>query len=75
LAEPLACVLHGIETLELAGPSEVAVFGSGPVGLLWVDLLARRGHRVVAVDPNPSRLAVARELGAAAAVAVGRDGG
>jgi L-iditol 2-dehydrogenase len=75
LAEPLACVLHGVETLELEGPSEIALFGCGPAGLLFVDLLSRRGHRVVAADPNPPRLAVARELGAAAAVAVGRDGG
>jgi L-iditol 2-dehydrogenase len=79
LAEPLACVLHGVETLEASGlderPSEIVLFGSGPIGLLFVDLLTHRGHRVVAVDPNPQRLAVARRLGAAATVAVGRDGG
>ncbi len=75
LAEPLACVLHGVETLSLENPSEIALFGSGPIGLLFVDLLTHRGHRVVAVDPNPPRLAVARELGAAATVAIGRDGG
>jgi len=79
LAEPLACVLHGLEALELGldpdAPRDVALFGSGPIGLLWVDLLSRRGHRVVAVDPNPSRLEIARRLGAAATVAVGRDGG
>jgi L-iditol 2-dehydrogenase len=78
LAEPLACVLHGVETLEgngLADPSEIALFGSGPIGLLFVDLLTHRGHRVVAVDPNPPRLAAARALGAAATIAVGRDGG
>jgi L-iditol 2-dehydrogenase len=79
LAEPLACVLHGVETLEgsglAEGPSEIALFGSGPIGLLFVDLLTHRGHRVVAVDPNPPRLAAARAIGAAATVAVGRDGG
>ncbi len=83
LAEPLACVLHGVETIAEAlegsglaeGLSEIALFGAGPVGLLFVDLLTHRGHRVVAVDPNPPRLAAARALGAAATVAVGRDGG
>ncbi len=79
LAEPLACVLHGVETLEgsglAEGPSEIALFGCGPIGLLFVDLLTHRGHRVTAVDPNPQRLAAARALGAAATVAVGRDGG
>ena len=79
LAEPLACVLHGVETMEgsglAEGPSEIALFGSGPIGLLFVDLLTHRGHRVVAVDPNPQRLAAARALGAAATVEVNRDGG
>jgi L-iditol 2-dehydrogenase len=75
LAEPLACVLHGIELCSLAPGSEVAVYGAGPTGLLFVEVLVSRGHRVVAADPNPSRLAAALRLGAAAAVQVSRDGG
>ena len=84
LAEPLACVLHGIEILGLAestdparpaDPAEVALFGSGPIGLFFVDLLTHAGHRVTVADPNPARLAVALRLGAAATVVVGRDGG
>jgi L-iditol 2-dehydrogenase len=76
LAEPLACVLHGLETLGLAeGSCEIALFGSGPIGLLFVDLLAHSGHRVTVADPNPARLAAALRLGAAATVVVGRDGG
>jgi L-iditol 2-dehydrogenase len=81
LAEPLACVLHGIEILGLtasanpAEPAEIALFGSGPIGLFFVDLLAHAGHRVTVADPNPERLAVALRLGATATVVVGRDGG
>ena len=77
LTEPLACVLHGVAACELErrGPSEVVVYGAGPIGLLFVAALTRDGHRVVAADPNPGRLAVARELGASATVTVARGGG
>jgi L-iditol 2-dehydrogenase len=75
LSEPLACVLHGLEIAELDPESDVVVYGSGPIGLLFVDVLAHAGHRVVVADPNPGRLTVAERLGAAATVAVGRDGG
>jgi L-iditol 2-dehydrogenase len=77
LAEPLACVLHGLEVCALERPSEIVVYGGGPIGLLFVDVLAslRGGHHVVLADPNPSRLEVARQLGASEAVQVSRDGG
>ncbi len=77
LAEPLACVLHGLEVCALERPSEIVVYGGGPIGLLFVDVLAglRTGHHVVLADPNPTRLDVARQLGASEAVQVSRDGG
>ena len=75
LAEPLACVLHGLEICALEAPAEVAVYGAGPIGLLFVEALTSRGHRVVVADPNAGRLTAALGLGAAAAVQVGRDGG
>lgn len=46
----------------------VGVFGAGPVGLAAVMAAQAAGARVVAVDVNDSRLAIARELGAAATV-------
>ncbi len=75
LAEPLACVLHGLDAAALDRRSDVAVYGAGPIGLLFVEALARAGHRVVAADPNSGRLATALSLGAAAGVHVGREGG
>lgn len=77
LSEPLACVLHGLEIGALDRSSEVVVYGGGPIGLLFVLVLAglRQGHHVVLADPNPSRLEMARQLGASEAVQVGRDGG
>jgi L-iditol 2-dehydrogenase len=38
--------------------------GSGPIGLLHVLLLKKKGAKVAAADPHPARLGRARELGA-----------
>ncbi|HEX4496656.1 MAG TPA: alcohol dehydrogenase catalytic domain-containing protein [Thermoanaerobaculia bacterium] len=83
LAEPLACVLHGLEISGLERASEVVIYGGGPIGLLFVDVLANSpadfpaagDHHIVLADPNPWRLEVGRGIGAHATVQVGRDGG
>jgi L-iditol 2-dehydrogenase len=83
LAEPLACVLHGLEISGLERASEVVIYGGGPIGLLFVDVLANSpadfpaagDHHIVLADPNPWRLEVGRGIGANATVQVGRDGG
>jgi L-iditol 2-dehydrogenase len=83
LAEPLACVLHGLETSALERASEVVVYGGGPIGLLFVDVLANSPadfpaggeHHIVLADPNPSRLEAGRAIGADMTVQVDRDGG
>lgn len=46
----------------------VVVFGCGGVGLSSVAIASRMGARVIAVDIEPQRLALARELGAAEVV-------
>jgi L-iditol 2-dehydrogenase len=78
LAEPLACVLHGMDACELerrpAG-AEVVVFGAGPIGLLFTAALSRDGHRVILADPNAPRLEVGSTMGAAATQLIARDGG
>ena len=66
LAEPLACVLHGLDRTPLLPNSQVLVIGAGAIGLLWVAALARQGHRVTVVDPHPNRLELAKALGATA---------
>lgn len=68
LTEPLACVLHGIDCSDLFERSDVALYGAGPIGLLFVGALAAEGHRVVVGDLSAARLEAARRLGAAATV-------
>lgn len=51
----------------------VVVFGQGVVGLLTTQLLVRAGARVLAVEPDPRRRALALEMGAVAALVPGPE--
>lgn len=66
-----AIALQGVR---LAAPTlgeSVLVMGLGLIGLLTVQLLKANGCRVIGFDPNPQRVALARKLGADAAVSEG----
>jgi len=54
-----------LQRMELSGRHTIAIFGQGPVGLSATMLAAAQGARVIALDISPSRLARAREFGAA----------
>lgn len=66
LAEPLACVIHGLDACPAADLEDVILFGAGPIGLMFVAALAAQGVRPTVVDRSSDRLRVARELGAGA---------
>jgi 2-desacetyl-2-hydroxyethyl bacteriochlorophyllide A dehydrogenase len=69
LAEPLAVGMHAVEQAEATAEDGVAVFGCGPIGLAAIATLVDAGNeRVVAIDPSPTRRALANGLGALAAV-------
>ena len=59
MAEPLACVVRGVEASRVEAGQTVAVIGAGPIGLMFVALARLRGARVVAVGRN-ARPAAAR---------------
>jgi 2-desacetyl-2-hydroxyethyl bacteriochlorophyllide A dehydrogenase len=68
-AEPLAVGMHAVDQAAVEPGDGVCVFGCGPIGLAAVATLVDRGHDdVVAVDLSPTRLALARDLGARAAL-------
>ncbi|MBM3958510.1 MAG: zinc-binding dehydrogenase [SAR202 cluster bacterium] len=50
--------------LEVSGRDVLAIFGQGPVGVAATMLGAAMGARVIAVDPSPARLELARKAGA-----------
>ncbi len=65
----------GLQGIRLANPTLgecFAVTGLGLIGLLTVQLLRAQGCRVLAIDPDPDRLALARKFGAEA-IAPGSD--
>ena len=68
LTEPLACVVQGIEDLRLVPGERVLVLGAGPIGLFAVALARQAGCQVTVAGRGESRLALARRLGAGAAV-------
>jgi L-iditol 2-dehydrogenase len=60
-AEPLACVLRAVERIPRG---RVLVVGCGFAGLLFTQVLVRRGDDVLAADPLPHRLELALGYGA-----------
>lgn len=71
-AAPLFCagatVYSALEKVQLGPGAHLAVWGTGGLGHLAVQLARRAGTRVTAVDVHPSKLEAARRLGAEAAV-------
>ncbi len=53
-----------LRRMHLAGGQTLAVFGQGPVGLSATLLGAKMGARVIAVETNDERLALAKQFGA-----------
>ncbi|MBS9719454.1 bi-domain-containing oxidoreductase [Tianweitania sp. BSSL-BM11] len=59
-----AIALQGIRLAEPTLGESIAVIGLGLIGLLTVQLLRAQGCRVLGLDPDPERLALARSFGA-----------
>lgn len=64
LAEPLACVLRGLEETGMQPGDDVAVVGLGPIGLMFVRLAKSWGARVIALGRRRTQLERAEALGA-----------
>jgi len=74
LAEPLACVVQGVEDLELKAEQTVLVLGTGPIGLMFVVLAKHLGCSVSVAGRGANRLNAAMRLGAHRIFDVGRQG-
>jgi D-arabinitol dehydrogenase (NADP+) len=74
LAEPLACVVHGMDLLQLPVGGSVLIVGAGPTGQLLSQLTARSGAgHVVVVAPTEFKLKVALQNGATHVVQTDRQ--
>jgi L-iditol 2-dehydrogenase len=66
--EPLACVLHGLDTVPLRSGDHVAILGAGSIGLLLVQVCKHVGARVILISRSTSKIELARKLGADAVI-------
>ena len=67
LVEPSAVALHAVRQSKLQVGDEVAVFGTGPIGLLVIEALKAAGAaKIYAVELSEQRRQKAEELGAIA---------
>lgn len=64
LAEPVACVIGGVEMLRVTHCDEVVVVGAGFMGLVATRYLALLGHSVTVIEPVAARRQVALAAGA-----------
>jgi threonine 3-dehydrogenase len=62
--EPLGNAVHTVLSGEIIGKT-IAIVGCGPIGLMAVDVAKAVGaSKVIAIEVNPYRIALAKELGA-----------
>jgi threonine dehydrogenase-like Zn-dependent dehydrogenase len=64
LAEPVACVIGGLEMLSLREHAQVVLVGAGFMGLLALRYLTAIGHRVFVIEPRAAAQELARSWGA-----------
>jgi threonine dehydrogenase-like Zn-dependent dehydrogenase len=65
LAEPLACVLHGLDLADVRAGDRVAIIGAGWIGLLMLQCVRLRGaSRIVVSETVASKRGLAARLGA-----------
>ena len=65
LAEPLACVINGLELVGLSLGKTVVLIGMGPIGCMMIDAARAMGAvKVICVELSPGRMEIARQYGA-----------
>jgi L-iditol 2-dehydrogenase len=65
IAEPVACVMNGMEWSQIVPGDRVAVIGTGFMGLMFVQALRYSlAREVIAIDIDEARLALAATFGA-----------
>jgi len=73
LAEPLACVLRGLDECHVRPGDTVAIMGLGPIGLMFVRLARKAfGARVIAIARRHEQVDRAVVLGAHEGILMGR---
>lgn len=65
LAEPLGCVLNGLELSNIQLCDTLALIGCGPIGLMLLSVAKKMGAtKIIAIEKNKARLEQAKLFGA-----------
>lgn len=62
--EPLSCIIHGVKALSPLENDKILLIGTGPVGMLFLQVLKILGIKVAVMGRNKDKLALAEKLGA-----------
>ncbi len=62
--EPLSCVVHGVKALSPKRGEKILIIGTGPVGLLFLQVLKAMDVDVAVLGRNRHKLELAKALGA-----------
>ncbi len=74
LCQPVGTVLYAVQQIGTLLGARVVIFGQGPIGLSFTDLIVRGGARqVIVVDLLDYRLDTARKLGATHTINASRE--
>jgi len=71
LVEPLACVVQGVEDINLRTGRNVLILGAGPIGLMFAALVKKTGCDVTVAGRRAARLEAAQRLGANRTIDIG----
>ena len=63
-AEPLSCIVHGLERVRIQPGGTVAILGAGSIGLLAAQAVREFAASVIISEPNAARRDIAETLGA-----------
>lgn len=73
-AEPTACSIHGMYTIDVSFGDKIILFGSGPTGMILAQLLKFGGaSKIVVAAPKKSKLDVLNRLGIKDTIQISRD--
>jgi L-iditol 2-dehydrogenase len=63
-AEPLSCIIHGLDRVKASPGATVAILGAGSIGLLTQQAVRKFAASVIVSEPNAARRELAESLGA-----------
>ena len=76
LAEPLGCILNGMERIQPKMNDVAVIIGAGPVGCMMIPVLYHLGvSKVIMMDLDEKRLELAKRMGADRYVCTAKESG